>query len=129
MGWSQGTETITRNRKRNNTETMNYIRFRFVTLLCILVHSLCSFAYDAKVNGIYYDFSGTTAIVTYYSSSSKSNAYIGSIIIPESVTYNGRTYSVTSIGDEAFWGCSGLTSVTIPSSVTSIGIYAFFNCI
>ena len=37
--------------------------------------------------------------------------------------------SVTSIGDEAFSGCSGLTSVTIPSSVTSIGDHAFRDCI
>ena len=36
--------------------------------------------------------------------------------------------SVTSIGDYAFSDCSGLTSVTIPSSVTSIGNYAFSNC-
>ena len=35
---------------------------------------------------------------------------------------------VTSIGDYAFYDCSGLTSVTIPSSVTSIGGYAFYNC-
>ena len=35
---------------------------------------------------------------------------------------------VTSIGDEAFLGCSGLTSLTIPSGVTSIGVYAFYGC-
>ena len=36
--------------------------------------------------------------------------------------------SVTSIGDYAFYDCSGLTSVTIPSSVTSIGSYVFSDC-
>ena len=36
--------------------------------------------------------------------------------------------SVTSIGDEAFYNCSGLTSITISNSVTSIGEDAFYNC-
>ena len=56
------------------------------------------------------------------------NRYSGNVVIPESVMYNGKTYSVTSIGSNAFWGCTGLTSVTIPNSVTRIDWRAFENC-
>ena len=52
----------------------------------------------------------------------------GDLIIPSTISYNGTTYSVTSIGDRAFYYCSGLTSVTIPNGVTSIGNYAFYEC-
>ena len=55
------------------------------------------------------------------------NDYSGDIIIPSNVTA-GNTFSVTSIGDYAFWACSGLTSITIPNSVTSIGDRAFDGC-
>lgn len=51
-----------------------------------------------------------------------------SITIPETITYEGTTYSVTSIGSSAFGHCSKLTSITIPNSVTSIGESAFENC-
>ena len=55
--------------------------------------------------------------------------YSGNVVIPESVTYDGNTYSVTSIGSNAFYECTGLTSITIPNSVTSIGDDAFYDCI
>ena len=101
-------------------------------LILSLFSSFSALAYDCKVDGIYYDLNNDdkTASVTYmglYTSDNK-DAYVGNIIIPESITYSGTTYSVTSIGDNAFWGCSGLTSVTIGNSVTSIGDYAFYDC-
>ena len=101
-------------------------------LILSLFSSFSALAYDCKVDGIYYDLNNDdkTASVTYmglYTSDNK-DAYVGNIIIPESITYSGTTYSVTSIGDNAFWGCSGLTSVTIPNSVSYIGKYAFASC-
>ena len=56
------------------------------------------------------------------------NSYSGIVIIPKTVIYNKRTWKVTSIGADAFYNCSGLTSVNIPSSVTSIGCEAFRGC-
>ena len=53
---------------------------------------------------------------------------VTSIKIPSNVESNGQTYTVTSIGNYAFWNCSVLTSVDIPDSVTSIGNSAFSWC-
>ena len=75
-----------------------------------------------QIDGIYYNLVSETkqAEVT-----KNPNYYSSSVIIPASVTYDGAVYSVTSIGDRAFDSCSGLTSITIPNSVSSIGTSAF----
>ena len=89
--------------------------------------SLSGYTFDFVVNGIYYNKNsdGKTVYVTF--KDTNYNSYSGSVVIPSTVT-SGTTYSVTSIGSEAFLGCSGLTSVTIDNSVTSIGDGAFYEC-
>ncbi|MDD7528527.1 MAG: leucine-rich repeat domain-containing protein [Bacteroidales bacterium] len=109
------------------------MRYKIFTLFAALTLSADAlFASDTAVDGIYYDFDATnlTATVTYRGSNSGSYAdeYTGNVVIPATVTYGSNTYSVTSIGESAFYDCSGLTSVTIPNSVTSIGDLAFYKC-
>ena len=95
----------------------------FAIMMCANV-----FAYDFQVDGVYYNInSGTTTVRVTYENTNY-NSYSGSVVIPSTVTYNGTTYSVTSIGEWAFYGCSGLTSITIPNSITSIGVWAFGDC-
>ena len=102
-----------------------------ILLLLLLCASYSALAHDFEVDGIYYNkTSYNTVAVTYQGSvyHQNTNRYIGSVTIPSSVTYGGETYSVTSIGDNAFNRCGMLTSVTIPHSVTTIDSYAFNNC-
>ena len=84
-------------------------------------------AYDAEIDGIFYNFdqAAQTAKVTFKSnkSSSNSSAYSGEVTIPSTVTFNGVMHSVISIDDEAFYYCTGLTNIDIPNTVTTIGEY------
>ena len=107
---------------------------QLITMVAICMLSLNAMAYDFSYTyqgkTLYYTITSDNTIeVTYYSSTTTDNNYVsGDVVIPSSVTNNGTTYSVTSIGDAAFSDCSGLTSVTIPNSVTSIGERAFASC-
>ena len=110
---------------------MKNLNLLFTALLLLCCVGMAK-AEDFKVNGIYYNILSSTdktVEVTfdgfYYDSF---NEYTGSVVIPRSVTYYGTTYSVTSIGREAFRDCFYLTSITIPNSVTSIGYDAFRDC-
>lgn len=102
-------------------------------MIGIFVTTMPLFAQKVLIGGLYYNLSDVefTAEVTYDKFNSEDNySYLsGDLLIPESVTYNGASYKVTSIGDLAFYYCSGLTgTLTIPESVTEIGVGAFFKC-
>ena len=94
-------------------------------LLLLMLLSLAANAQTVEIDGIYYSLSSSkkTAQLT-----SNPNEYTGDIVLPATISYNGDDYDVTSIGYRAFYGCRGLTSITIPNSVTSIETRAFENC-
>ena len=98
-------------------------RYLFLTL-AVLLCTLSASAYDFMVDSIAYYKNDDGKSVRVASGV----RYKGDIVIPETVTYESRSYSVTSIGMSAFNYCGGLTSVTIPNSVTSIGERSFVGC-
>ena len=113
--------------KKNNTQIKKIFLF-FILNISLMANV---FAYNFAVKNsdgimIYYNRSGTNAAVTYKNTSY--NSYSGDIRIPDEVVYNGTTYTVASIGNYAFHNCHGLTSITIPNSVTMIGDHAFGGC-
>ena len=100
---------------------------KLLPVLLMSIMSVSAFAEEALIDGIKYDLSTETLNAEVIKNSD--NPYSGDITIPESVDYNDKTYSVISIGDYAFYGCSDLTSVTIPNSVKTIGSTAFYSCL
>ena len=104
-------------------KAMRQLRLLFTALLIIC--GTTAFAETVVIDGITYDIveKAKTAIVV-----AGDTEYSGDIVIPETIVYNDVTYSITSIGDWAFNGCDGLTSIAIPNSVTTIGDYAFNYC-
>ena len=104
-----------------NKHLPNSLRALFLSLAVLL--SLPMLAAQVEIDGINYDLISKTKQATVIQKSG--GEYSGKVVIPESVEHEGAAYSVTSIGDLAFSWCDGLTSVTIPNSVTSIGDHAF----
>ncbi len=120
---------------------MKHLFTFFFTLF--VVNSMVAQVYDFVVDGISYKILSATSVEVasreYYLSHLEGidcrDYYSGAVIIPSSVTYSGRKYSVTEIGAAAFYCCCEITSITIPNSVTNInyndsgiGYKAFYGC-
>ena len=109
----------------------------YLSILLLLLPLLAS-AHDFEVDGVYYNITDSTELtveVTYegqlltdYTNAVNNSSYRGDVVIPTTVTQEGITYRVTSIGGSAFYQAHELISVTISEGITSIGLGAFTEC-
>ena len=105
-------------------------------ILLILLLAPCALlhvhAYDFEVNGICYGFAPPRyAYVTHHgewAGEATDRTYSGNLVVPSEISYNGRTYTVTSVGENAFAGCDELVSVQFPSTIRAVSSCAFLGC-
>ena len=98
---------------------------RIYLLTIIFFISLMVRAINVEIDGIMYSINVKTGLTEVVAN--PSHQYKGDIVIPEAITYEGKEYTVTAIGESAF-SQRDITSITFPNSITSIGRAAFYCC-
>ena len=113
-------------------KTINFFRSKLLALTLALMASVSSFAYDYHGDLLCYNvLTDSTVAVTgqsEYKTMPRYEYLPENLVIPSEVTLQGKAYKVVSIDQWAFYACTMLKSVTIPSSVTFIGLSAFQYC-
>lgn len=91
------------------------------SLILIVLVSIYSyaFAYDFEFQGLYYNILSPSRLEVELTERSNAalDSYVGIIKIPETVTYNNKTYTVIGIEDKCFYNNSWLTEITIPKTI------------
>lgn len=103
--------------------------FRRLVLVVGLVVQSTLLNASTLIDGLYYDLdtSSRTATVTYQTMETDNYASLpASVKIPETVTYNGVTFTVTKIADSAFGYCKSMEEISIPGTVTEVGTTSYF---
>ena len=97
---------------------------KLFTFFVALMATASLWADDFQIGYISYEITGENTVELDYADEEITQA-----VIPNTVTYRGKTYRVTSIGSDAFYDCAKLTSVTIGDYVKNIRQDAFAECI
>lgn len=110
------------------TNDVNMRQLFFKMLLAIIGLTTCATAnaYDIEVDGVYYNILSITDLTAAVTSGE--TAYADTVVIPESITFRGKTLNVIKIGSKAFDGCTKLKKVVLPNSIQTIGDDAFSSC-
>lgn len=105
---------------------------KLFTSLIAITATTCLWAWDFKSGDLFYNITShsapCTVEVTYQIDNSTNYSDLTSVNIPNTVSHNGQTYIVESIGENAFRTCATLKSISVPSSVKYFGKNAFYNC-
>ena len=112
-----------------------YNWLRLIVLSLFTMINCISYAYDFEVGGFFFNIvseSDREVSITHEHDDewalTNNYYYTYNIIIPESVTYQDKTYTIVAIDDFTFFGCYLMQSIAIPNTVRSIGNYAFRGC-
>ena len=102
-------------------------------MMAVLLCTAKVSAHDFEVDGVFYNITDSTELTVEvtYEGANKYNPdshYTGKIRIPDHVSYYGRRYTVTRIGERAFMNCDSLISVSLPESIERIEEFAFDGC-
>lgn len=84
-------------------------------------------AVDIVDNGVNYDIVSFTDFTCKVVKKS-GNGYVGDIVIPDSIIYNGKAVRVIAIDSDAFYDNQGLSSITLGNNIERIGSGAFYGC-
>ena len=100
-----------------------------ISLIIMVGFAMHAQAYDFQSGSLLYTINSIDPPTVILAGHADGYAAQGELVIPETVTYEGITYSVTIIEKRAFNGCSGLTgTLVIPNSIVEIKAAAFCDC-
>lgn len=108
---------------------MKQLAFKLFLYMLLSMVGVRVLAYGTEIDGIYYELYEFHNGVRNADCVSNGRNKVGDVTIPPSVVYRSTTYTVTEINDCAFYECSGITSLSIPSSVRTIKQTAFIGCV